>query len=63
MPRAPGQPEPLGDDRGELDGGRGHEPDPLAGVEVAAGDGEGPRIDLADDALVEDLAPELDDLG
>jgi NAD(P)-dependent dehydrogenase (short-subunit alcohol dehydrogenase family) len=33
-PHRPGEAEPAGDDRGDLDRGRGDQPDPLALVEV-----------------------------
>ena len=40
-----GQPEPAGDDRGQLERGRGDQPDPLPGVEVHLGERPGARPD------------------
>ena len=58
-----GQVQPPGDDRGQLDRRRGHQPDPLAGVEVLLGQGERARPDPVGHLLVVDLLAERDDLG
>ena len=58
-----GQPEPAGDDLGDLDRRGGHQPDPLALVEVQLGERAGARPDPVRHALVEDLLAELLELG
>ena len=58
-----GQAEPPGDDRGDLDRRRGHQPHPLALVEVELGEGAGAGPDPVRHRLVEDLLAELLELG
>ncbi len=57
------QPQPLGDDRGQLHRGRGDQPDPLAGPEVALGQLTGAFPDPVGHGLVEDLVAQADDVG
>jgi hypothetical protein len=57
-----GQPEPAGDDRGQLDRGGGDQPDPLAGVEVQLGQRLGAGPDPLGHQLVVDLLAQPDDL-
>jgi len=61
--QCPGQAEVLGDDGRELDRGGGHEPDPLPGVQVALGQGEGAGDQLVAHLVGEDLLAEVDELG
>ena len=63
MPSAPGQPEPPGDHVGHLDRGGGHQPDPLAGVQVQPGQRMRARPDLVGDDLVVDLFADRGELG
>jgi hypothetical protein len=58
-----GEPEPLGDDAGQLDGGGGHQPDPLPGVEVLLRERPGAGPDPALHELVVDLLAVGDDVG
>ena len=58
-----GQAEPAGDDLGDLDRGRGDQPDPLALVEVELGERAGAGPDPVRHRLVEDLLAELLELG
>jgi hypothetical protein len=58
----PGQPQPVGDDRGQLDRRRGDQPHPLAGVEVLLRKAPGAGPDAVGHELVVDLLAGLDDL-
>ena len=58
-----GQPEPLGDRRGQLVRRRGDQPHLLAGVEVHLGQRAGARPDLVGDDLVVDVLAERHQLG
>ena len=62
-PKRAGEPELLGDDRRELDGRGGDEPDPLTFVEMALRDGAGARPHLLLDDLIEDLFREVPQLA
>ena len=58
-----GQPEPAGDDVGDLDRRRGHQPDPLPGVEVQLRQRVGAGPDLVGHDLVVDLLADRRQLG
>ena len=57
-----GEPEPARDDRRQLDGGGGDQPDPLPGVEVHLGERAGARPDPVGHQLVVDLLAERGEL-
>ena len=57
-----GERQPVGQDAGELDRRRGHQPDPLSGVHVQPGQGVRARPDLARHLLVVDLLAQRDEL-
>ncbi len=58
-----GQAQAAGDDAGQLDGGGGHQPDPLARLEVALGEFAGTFPDPVGHGLVVDLLAQGDDVG
>ena len=62
VPERAGQPEPAGDQRGELGRRRGDQPDPLAGVEVQLRERAGAGPDPPGHQLVVDLLAEAHDL-
>ncbi len=58
-----GQAQAAGDDLGDLDGGRRHQPDPLARVQVGLGEGAGAGPDALGHVLVVDLLADRLEFG